>query len=69
MFKTNVGSADRVIRAIIGVALIVAFFMYAHTFWMWVGLIVGLILLYTATASTCPIYSALGMRTTKHKQD
>jgi len=68
MFKNNVGAIDRVIRAIIGVVLIAVFFMSAHTTWVWVGLIVGLILLFTAVISTCPIYSALGLSTNKNKE-
>ncbi len=65
MFKNNVGGIDRIIRAIIGVVLIAVFFMYAHTTWTWVGLIVGLVLLFTAVMSSCPIYTVLGLRTNK----
>jgi len=65
MFKNNVGSLDRVVRAVIGVVLIGVFFMYAHTTLVWVGLIVGLVLLFTAVMSTCPIYSVLGLNTNK----
>ena len=68
MFKNNVGSIDRILRAIIGVVLIAVFFMYAHTTWVWVGLIVGLVLLFTSVVSTCPIYMALGLRTNKNTE-
>jgi len=67
MFKLNVGSADRVIRAIIGIVLIAAFFMYPSlgATGKWIALIVGLILLFTAVMSSCPIYRILGMSTRK----
>jgi len=68
MFKNNVGTIDRVLRAIIGVILIAAFFMYAHTVWVWVGLIVGLILLATALMSSCPLYSIFGLSTCPMKK-
>ena len=66
MFRNNVGGADRIVRAIIGVALIAAFFMYPDLAnWKWVALIVGLILLFTSVMSSCMIYSVLGMTTRK----
>ncbi len=65
MFKNNVGPIDRVIRAILGVALIVIYFMYPALAWKWVALVAGLILLFTAVMSTCFIYSVLGFRTNK----
>ena len=64
MFKKNVGNIDRIIRAIIGVAGLAAFFLVATTGILhWVFLIVGVIGLATAAMSSCPIYSILGMRT------
>lgn len=66
MFKNNVGGADRVIRAVLGVVLVAVFFMYPDLgTWKWVSLIVGLVLLFTAVMSSCLIYSILGMRTNK----
>ena len=65
MFRNNVGGADRIIRALIGVALIAVFFMYPDMAWKWVSLIVGLILLFTSVMSSCMIYSVLGMSTNK----
>ena len=65
MFKKNVGSADRVIRAILGVVLIGAYFMYPDLSWKWAALVVGLILLFTSVISSCLIYTVLGMRTNK----
>ncbi len=69
MFKNNVGSADRIIRALAGIALVAVYFMYPDLAWKWVALIVGLILLFTSVMSTCMIYSVLGMSTNKNKDD
>jgi len=64
MFKKNVGSADRVIRAIVGVAALLGFFMMSTTGILhWVLLLVGVIGLGTAAMSSCPIYSIFGLRT------
>mgnify|MGYP003997008007 CR=1 FL=1 len=66
MFRNNVGGVDRIVRAVIGVALIAAFFMYPDLLnWKWVVLFVGLILLFTSVMSSCMIYSVLGMTTNK----
>ena len=69
MFRNNVGGADRIIRALIGVALIAVFFMYPDMAWKWVSLIVGLILLFTSVMSSCMIYSVLGMSTNKSEDE
>ncbi len=64
MFSRNVGGVDRIVRAIIGLALIAAFFTYPYLGgWKWVTLIAGLFLLFTSIISTCMIYSMLGMTT------
>ncbi|NOX74330.1 MAG: DUF2892 domain-containing protein [Alphaproteobacteria bacterium] len=70
MFRNNVGGADRIVRAILGVALIAAFFTYPYLgSWKWVSLIAGLILLFTSVMSSCMIYSVLGMTTRKEDQE
>lgn len=69
MFRNNVGGVDRIVRAIIGVALIAAFFMYPDMTWKYVSLIIGLILLFTSVMSSCMIYSVLGMSTNKGSED
>lgn len=64
MLKKNVGNIDRIIRAVIGIAALAAFFMASATGILhWVFLVVGVIGLGTAAMSSCPIYSILGMRT------
>ena len=57
----NMGTADRVIRAVVGIVLISLVFVGPQTPWGWIGIIP----LATAVISWCPAYSLLGMRTTK----
>lgn len=59
----NMGSADRIIRAIIGVVLIALVFVGPQTPWGWIGVIP----LGTALIGNCPLYSLLGIKTCKKK--
>jgi hypothetical protein len=61
MFKVNVGSTDRVVRIVIGLALIALVFVGPRTAWGWIGLIP----LATGLLRTCPAYSLLGVSTCK----
>ncbi len=51
----NVGTLDRLLRVVLGIALIVL---------AWLGWI-GLIPLLTGVVRTCPLYSVLGIRTSR----
>src|SRR5690554_4671934 len=62
MFTTNEGTIDRVIRVIVGLALLAAFFMYPDAGWRWFALL-GLVPLLTGLIGTCPIYRLLGIST------
>ncbi len=62
MFKTNVGSADRVIRIVLGAAILSLFFIYPDASWRYYTLI-GIVPILTALAGTCPLYSILGLST------
>jgi hypothetical protein len=63
MFATNVGGFDRILRIVVGLALIVWFFMDQGTgFWHWAKLI-GIVPLATGLMSSCPLYSILGLNT------
>jgi fatty acid desaturase len=62
MFKNNVGTIDRVIRAVIGIAALVAFFMLPEAGWRW-WLLIGIVPLATSLIGSCPIYSILGLST------
>ncbi len=62
----NMGSTDRVLRAIAGVLLLLVAFTAApfeagvlH----WLALLVGLVLLITALVGICPAYLPFGIRT------
>lgn len=56
--KTNMGSADRVIRGILGIGILAA----GYYFKSWFGL-VGLIPLATAIVGWCPGYVPFGLST------
>jgi hypothetical protein len=59
----NVGSADKIVRIVVGIALIAfALFGPADIGWKWVGWI-GVIPIATALMGWCPAYSILGLRT------
>jgi len=62
----NVGNIDRIVRAALGVVLLLAalFGGLAGT-WMYVALLVGVVLLGTAGMRFCPAYRLLGMNTCK----
>ena len=60
----NVGTADRIVRVVVGLALIAFALGYIApgTSWSWVGWI-GIVPILTAIFSTCPAYSLLGLST------
>jgi hypothetical protein len=60
MFGTNVGGIDRVVRIVIGVALLAAFFLMPEFGYRWVLVVLGLIALFTGLMKTCPLYSVFG---------
>lgn len=57
MFATNVGSADRILRIVLGLVLIALVFVGPKTQWGWLGLIP----LVTGVMRTCPLYSLIGI--------
>ncbi|MBC2667241.1 DUF2892 domain-containing protein [Novosphingobium flavum] len=59
MFKTNVGSLDRMLRIVVGIVLIALVFVGPKTPLGWIGIIP----LATGLFSTCPLYSLLGFNT------
>lgn len=59
--NANIGSADRIIRVILGLALLSAIF-FLDGKERWFGLL-GLVPLLTAAVKFCPLYTALGIRT------
>lgn len=59
MFKVNEGTADRAVRAIVGLGIISLVFVGPQTPWGWLGLIP----LGTALVGWCPLYTLLGINT------
>lgn len=68
MFNTNVGSTDRVIRIILGIALLAVWFFAPGYGLRWVPLVLGIVALGTGLLSTCPLYSLLGINTCSTKK-
>ena len=63
----NVGSVDRVLRALRGIVLILAPFVSGAAMFqgplMWVSVIVGAVMLFTAVTRFCLLYQVLGITT------
>lgn len=55
----NVGSADRALRIVLGIALLTLVFAGPHTAWGWIGLVP----LATGIFRFCPLYTVLGLKT------
>ena len=55
----NVGTIDRVLRIVVGLALISIVFVGPQTPWGWIGGVP----LATALIGYCPLYSVLGIKT------
>jgi hypothetical protein len=56
--KSNVGSADKIIRFVVGAAIIIAGIAYES----WWGL-AGLVPIVTALIGWCPLYVPFGLKT------
>lgn len=57
--KTNVGGADRILRIVVGLILILLAATGQVGAWGWIGIVP----LATGLLKTCPLYSVLGMNT------
>ncbi len=68
MFKTNVGGIDRVIRILLGIALLAWWYLAPGMGLRWVPLVLGIVALATGILSTCPLYSILGINTCPMKK-
>lgn len=68
MFATNEGTLDRLVRIVIGVALLAWFFLdQGQGFWHYAKLI-GVLPLLTGIVGSCPLYSVLGLSTCPMKK-
>ena len=63
MLAKNVGGADKIVRVIIGLAIIVLGFVYSS----WLGLI-GIIPILTAVFGRCGLYYPLKINTCKQEK-
>lgn len=60
--KANVGGVDKLLRIVVGVALI-AWAATGGPVWAWIGVVP----LLTGVFNFCPLYAALGMSTCKSR--
>jgi len=67
--KFNVGTIDRILRIVVGLALIglAATGMIAGV-WMWVAGVAGVVLVATGAFKFCPAYAIFGFSTCPTKQ-
>ena len=61
---TNIGGTDRILRIVLGLALIVMTLSGVISVWGWLGLVP----LATVAFGFCPLYKMLGMNTCPMKQ-
>jgi Protein of unknown function (DUF2892) len=67
--KTNIGSIDRAIRALIAITLITLFYTETITgTWGIVLIVVSFVFLLTSMISFCPLYLPFGLSTVKKKR-
>lgn len=62
--QTNVGNIDRIVRAVIGLALIALTLAGTIGAWGWIGVVP----LLTAALGFCPVYTMLGFSTCPMKK-
>lgn len=67
MLAKNVGGIDRILRIVVGAALILGFVLNMGATYSWLYLI-GIVPLATGLMQTCPLYSLFGMNTCPAKK-
>ena len=67
MLSKNVGSIDRALRIIVGLALLAAFFLLPEAGYRWF-LLIGIVPLVTGLMGSCPAYSIFGLSTCPMKK-
>ncbi len=66
--KCNVGSADRIVRVVLGLALLaLGLFVIPGGVWGWILIVIGASSLVTGLASRCPAYAPFKINTCKGK--
>ena len=67
MLKKNVGKMDRGARVVLGLALLAGFFANSDGSYSWLYLVGAVVMLATAAAGSCGIYSRVGRKTCQMK--
>ncbi len=62
--KSNVGGLDRILRVVVGLALIALTLTGTIGMWGWVGIVPVL----TGALGSCPLYSLVGLNTCPMKR-
>jgi hypothetical protein len=65
MLAKNVGTTDRIIRIVIGLALIVAYVLNPAGSYSWLYLVGAAAAILTGLLSFCGLYTLLGIKTCK----
>ena len=68
MLTRNVGGIDRILRIVVGLALLLGFFLNAEASLRWLYLI-GIVPLATGLMQTCPAYTLFGLNTCPTRKD
>ncbi|MCC1482379.1 YgaP family membrane protein [Roseibaca sp. Y0-43] len=66
MLAKNVGGIDRILRIVVGAALLLGFVLNMDGAYSWLYLI-GIVPLATGLMRTCPLYSIIGVNTCSTK--
>jgi Protein of unknown function (DUF2892) len=66
VMTTNVGGIDRILRIVVGIAVLALFFVLEGNARYWA--LVGLVPLFTGLFRTCPLYSVIGVNTCPMKK-
>ena len=64
----NEGGVDRILRLMVGVALLAVAYFYLDGTWAWVASIVGAVAILTGAVGICPTYALIGFDTCPFKR-
>lgn len=64
IFPRNEATIERIIRVVVGLALISLYFVGPHTAWGWLGVVP----LATGLIGSCPLYTLFGISTCPMKK-
>jgi hypothetical protein len=64
----NTGSAERIARLFLGVALLWAVSITTSGIVMWIGIAISVGIALSGAVGICPIYGALGIRTNRSSE-